>query len=88
MKKTPLMIRVEEEFDDSLENILPQLYNEMGLEPMADLFGVKKATAWYWLLKFGIRIHRVAVPEGHDVYTKRNGVKRLVPKSPTQLVIE
>ena len=86
MKKTPMMLRVEEELDDDLERILPKLYNEMGLQPMADLFGIKKTTAWYWLVKFQIRIHSIAVPEGHDVYTKRNGVKRLVPKSTTQLV--
>ena len=86
MKKTPMMLRVEEELDDDLERILPKLYNEIGLQPMADLFGIKKTTAWYWLVKFQIRIHSIAVPEGHDVYTKRNGVKRLVPKSTTQLV--
>lgn len=85
MKKTPMMLRVEEELDDDLERILPKLYNEMGLQPMADLFGIKKTTAWYWLVKFQISIHSIAVPEGHDVYTKRNGVKRLVPRSTTHL---
>ena len=33
--------------------------------------GVSKGTVWYWLLKFGINVRRVALSPGDDVEVVR-----------------
>lgn len=63
-RKTKLMLRVEREFDQPLERLLPELVNVQGLTSTADTLGVSKATLGYWMLKMGINVHRVAVAPG------------------------
>ena len=64
VRKTRLMRGVEERYDRPLEQLLPQMYNEKGLPAMATELGVSKGTLWYWLLKFGINVRRVALAPG------------------------
>lgn len=76
IRKTPLMLEVERKHGNQpLELLLPRLYNEMGLPRMAADFGIGKGTIWYWFLKFGINVRRIAVAPSQDiVVTKgRNG---------------
>ena len=60
-RKTKLMLRVEKEFDQPLERLLPELVNDQGLTATADTLGVSKATLGYWMLKMGINVKRVAL---------------------------
>ena len=69
-RKTPLMLRVEEEFKRPLEKLLPDMVNEMGLSATADEFKVSKATLGYWLLKLGIDVRRVALAPGETLEIK------------------
>ena len=69
-RKTPLMLRVEEEFKRPLEKLLPEMVNEMGLSATADEFKVSKATLGYWLLKLGIDYRRVALAPGETLEIK------------------
>ena len=64
MRKTKLMRAVEERYNKPLESLLPEMYNEKGLPAMSAELGVSKGTLWYWLLKFGINVRRVAVAPG------------------------
>ena len=70
-RKTKLMLRVEREFDQPLERLLPQLVNDQGLTATADTLGVSKATLGYWMLKMGINVKRVALAPGEILEVKR-----------------
>ena len=71
VRKSKLMKQVEDRYDRPLEELLPELYNEKGLPAMAAELGVSKGTVWYWLLKFGINVRRVALSPGDDVEVVR-----------------
>lgn len=70
-RKTKLMLRVEKEFDQPLERLLPELVNDQGLTATADTLGVSKATLGYWMLKMGINVKRVALAPGEVIEVKR-----------------
>jgi|TARA_B100000315_G_scaffold202687_1_gene195458 hypothetical protein len=65
------MQRVEKEHQRSLERLLPELVNEIGLSSTAEKLGVSKATLGYWLLKLGINVRRVALAPGETLEVKR-----------------
>ena len=70
-RKTKLMQRVEKEFQRTLERLLPEKVNEVGLSATAEELGVSKATLGYWLLKLGINVRRVALAPGETMEVKR-----------------
>ncbi len=65
------MQRVEREHQRTLERLLPEMVNEVGLSATADELGVSKATLGYWLLKLGINVRRVALAPGETLEVKR-----------------
>lgn len=67
VRKTKLMMSVEQKYNKPLEKLLPELYNEKGLPAMAAELGISKGTLWYWLLKFGINVRRVALAPGEEL---------------------
>ena len=71
VRKSKLMKQIETRYDRPLEELLPEMYNEKGLPAMAADLGVSKGTVWYWLLKFGINVRRVALSPGDDVEVVR-----------------
>ena len=70
-RKTKLMMRVEKEYQQPLEHLLPEKVNELGLSATADELGVSKATLGYWLLKLGISVRRIAVSRDEVVEIRR-----------------
>lgn len=70
-RKTKLMLRVEQDYQRSLERLLPEMVNEKGLSMTAQEMGVSKATLGYWLLKLGINVRRVALAPGETLEVKR-----------------
>ena len=58
---------VEARFKRPLVDVLVDLYNDRGFEGMTKELGVGRSTAWYWLLRCGIRIERVALRPGERV---------------------
>ena len=70
-RKTKLMLRVEKEYQQPLERLLPEKVNELGLSATADELGVSKATLGYWLLKLGISVRRIAVSRDEVVEIRR-----------------
>ena len=71
VRKTKLMLKVEKHFQRSLDKLLPERVNEIGLSQTADELGVSKATLGYWLLKLGINVRRVALSPGETLEVKR-----------------
>ena len=69
-RKTRLMRQVEDRYGRPLERLLADMYNEKGLPGMADELQVSKATLWYWLLRFGITVRRVALAPGEQLEVK------------------
>lgn len=70
-RKTKLMLRVEGEQNRTLEELLPERVNEIGLSATADELGVSKATLGYWLLKLGISVRRIAVSPNEVVEIRK-----------------
>jgi len=70
-RKTKLMLSVEKTHQRSLERLLPEMVNEMGLSATAEELSVSKATLGYWLLKLGINVRRVALAPGETLEVKR-----------------
>ena len=70
-RKTKLMLSVEKTHQRSLERLLPEMVNEMGLSATAEALSVSKATLGYWLLKLGINVRRVALAPGETLEVKR-----------------
>ena len=71
-QKTRLMRQVEDRYGQSLERLLPELYNELGLPGMSQELGISKGTLWYWLLKYGVSVRRVALGPGESLEIRRN----------------
>ncbi len=71
VRKSKLMKQIETRYNRPLEELLPEMYNEKGLPAMAADLGVSRGTVWYWLLKFGINVRRVALSPGDDLEVVR-----------------
>ena len=70
-KKSKKMLEVEKRLRRSLESVLPEMVNDLGLTGAAKKLNVTKATLSYWLLKLGIRIHKIALSPGETIEIKR-----------------
>ena len=70
-RKTKLMRRVEEQYHRPLERLLPEMYNDIGLPAMAEEMGVSRSTVWYWLLRFGVEVRRIALASGESIEVKK-----------------
>lgn len=71
---TTKMRRVEATLGGTFPDVLPRLITERGLSKTAEHLGISKATLGYWLLKFRIQVHRVALGP-FDVLEIRRGGK-------------
>jgi len=73
VRKSAQMLRVEQNHGGrALEKLLPELINEKGFSEAASELGVNKATLNYWLLKFQIRIERIALAPGETFTITRS----------------
>ena len=73
IKKTKLMRSVEEKQGRSLELLVPELVNQIGMSRAASQLGVSPATLGYWMLKMGIQYRRVALADGESIEVRRQG---------------
>ncbi len=71
MRKTRLMRKIEERYRRPLEKLLPEMYNEMGLPQMAEEMGVSRSTVWYWLLRYGVNLRKVALAADETLEIKK-----------------
>jgi glycerol dehydrogenase-like iron-containing ADH family enzyme len=61
VRKSRMMLEVEEKHGEQIETLLPRLYNEMGFPAMVEELGINRSTLWYWFVKVGMRIKKVAI---------------------------
>ncbi len=66
-RRTKLMRGVEERYNQPLEKLLPQMYNDMGLPKMAEALKVSRSTVWYWMLLYGVGLRKVALAPGETL---------------------
>lgn len=71
MKKSPKMRQVEQRHGKPLEQLIPQLYGEGGLNRVCDVLDLRKGTAYYWLTVAGYRIQHTLVRLGEADYASR-----------------
>ena len=64
VRRTRLMKGVEDRYNQPLATLLPRMYNEMGLPRMAEVLGVSRSTVWYWMLRYGVDLKKVAITRG------------------------
>jgi predicted DNA-binding protein (UPF0251 family) len=67
MTKTKGMKRVETDFGEKLETLLPRLINDYGMSQAADTMGISKASVGYWCMKLGIERRTVALIPGQRI---------------------
>jgi len=72
IRKSKLMLKVEQERGDILENLIPELVNRMGKTGAADELGVSKATLGYWVLKLQLNDYHLMTRPGDTVEIKRS----------------
>jgi hypothetical protein len=70
-RKTKFMRRVEEQYQQPLEVLLPKKITEQGLTLTAKELGVGKATLGYWMLKLGVSTIRVVLSPGDSLVVTR-----------------
>ena len=71
VKKTEKMLTLERRHDQELEDLLPEMVNEHGLTETAKRLDLSKATLGYWMLKFQIRVERVALRPNEEIRIER-----------------
>lgn len=71
VRKTEKMLAVEKRHRRPLEDLLPDLVNDRGLTETAKVLGLSKATLGYWMLKFQIRVERVALRPNEEIRIER-----------------
>lgn len=69
--KSHLMLEIEGRYRRPLELLLPEKYNKIGLLRMAEEMGISRGTLWYWFLKFGIKLRRVAISPDEALEIKK-----------------
>ncbi len=72
IRKSGKMKAVEKKNRRDLEDLLPEMVNEFGMSDTATRLGLSKATLGYWLLKFQIRVERVALRPDEEIEIKRS----------------
>lgn len=70
-RKTKMMLRVEEIYQQQTESLLPEMINDKGLSATAAELGISKATLGYWLLKLRIEVRRIALAPGETLEVRR-----------------
>jgi len=72
MRKTRHMRLIEYRYRQPLEKLLAPLVTELGLTVASERLEISRAGLNYWMLRFGIRMVRVAVGPGDVLEIKRN----------------
>lgn len=67
-RETAQMRNIARQEGEPVALALKRLCTEIGINGLAERWGVSKATVGYWMLKCGIRIEYAAVPPGHEVW--------------------
>ena len=83
--KTKLMLKVENQHGRPLEQLLPEVVNDIGMSRAAEKLGITKTTLEYWLLKLGLLGTAVFTsPSGSTTIVRaKAGLKRSPMREPS-----
>jgi hypothetical protein len=65
--KTRVMLRVEKEYGENLETLMPRLINDWGSSDAARRMGISTSLVGYWCMKLGILKRTVALAPGQRI---------------------
>lgn len=73
MRKSERIRRIEEEYHRPIEKLLREMYNEQkkGLPAIALELGVSRSTVYYWLLRYGFKLERMALTQDETLEIKK-----------------
>ena len=67
MNKTRVMLRVEKDYGEKLETLMPRLINDWGSSDAAKRMGISTSLVGYWCMKLGIIKRTIALAPGQRV---------------------
>ena len=73
------MLRVERDFKEPLETLLPRLINEWGSSDAASKMGISTSLVGYWCLKLGVIKRTIALAPGQRVEVRGEAHINRVP---------
>jgi predicted DNA-binding protein (UPF0251 family) len=77
--KTRVMLRVERDFEEPLETLIPRLINEWGSSDAARRMGVSTSLISYWCLKLGVIKRTIALAPGQRIEVRGEATINRVP---------
>ena len=77
--KTRVMLRVEKDFKEPLETLLPRLINEWGSSDAASKMGISTSLVGYWCLKLGVIKRTIALAPGQRIEVRGEAHINRVP---------
>ena len=69
-EKPEAMKRVEAEFEEPMEVLLPSLLNQHPMTRVAAMFKVSKSTVHYWCMRLNITLLNVWLKPGEEIIIK------------------
>ena len=67
MGKTKQMLRVEKQYGEKLETLMPRLINDWGSSDAASRMGISTSLVGYWCMKLGITKRTITLAPGQRV---------------------
>lgn len=72
VRKSEKIRLIEEKYHRPIEKLLREMYNEekKGLPTIALELGVSRSTVYYWLLRYGFKLERMALRQDETLEVK------------------
>lgn len=73
VRKSERIRQIEEKYHRPIEKLLKEMYNEekKTLPAMAEELGVSRSTVYYWMLKSGFELKRMALTSDETLEVKK-----------------
>lgn len=74
MRKSERIRQIEEKYRRPIDKLLREMYNEerKQLPAIALELGVSRSTVYYWLLRYGFKLERMALTQDESLEVKKN----------------
>ncbi len=74
VRKSERMKQIEEKYHRPIDKLLREMYNEekKNLPEIAAVLGVSRSTVYYWLLRYGFKLERMALTQDETLEVKKS----------------
>ena len=74
VRKSERIKQIEEKYHRPIDKLLREMYNEekKGLPQIAADLGVSRSTVYYWLLRYGFKLERMALTQDETLEVKKS----------------